>query len=426
MLQFACLEAQNTFSCSYNGTTEVINAYGFENDDLQEDAYNVNSLINRILQAYNIPSKIQVVPSAQVNNAVATAKDGKPYILYSKYFVENIKNKSNGEWKLIGIFAHEVGHHILFHTLGNSSSRRDLELEADKWAGAALYKLGATLEQATACIEETNVNGSSTHPPRADRKQAVQNGWYEAQKQGRKIEPTPPKPAPKKNVDIPIPEMVYVEGGSFTWGRNLPIALESYYIGKYEVTMGQFAMFVAEENYQTQDDKDGNGYVFKNYDKPGVTWRQNAAGTALQPNDHPVMRISFEDAKAYCAWLSRKTGQNYDLPTEMQWAFAAMGGNSSKGYKYSGSDDIGSVAQYESNNNRSTSKVGSKNANELGIYDMSGNVAEWSLDYDDESSGICRGGSWYFPAEQCEIKHRRGGMPTTTDFDLGFRLCRKN
>jgi hypothetical protein len=101
---------------------------------------------------------------------------------------------------LIGIFAHEVGHHILFHTLGNNSSRRDLELEADKWAGAALYKLGATLVQATSCIDETNANGSTTHPPRADRKQAVENGWYEAQKQGGKIEPIVPKPnKPKSN-----------------------------------------------------------------------------------------------------------------------------------------------------------------------------------------------------------------------------------
>jgi WG containing repeat len=182
-----------TFSCSYTGTTEVITAPAFENDDL-EDTYDVKGIVDRILGKYNIPSgNIIVQSSSQVNNANAAIKDGKPYILFSKYFVGTVQTKSESTWRLAGIFAHEIAHHVLFHTMGNNVSRRDLELQADKWAGAALYRLGASLEQALVCVNETSLNGSATHPPRSQRETAVKTGWQEANGQGNNEDKLNPK-----------------------------------------------------------------------------------------------------------------------------------------------------------------------------------------------------------------------------------------
>lgn len=239
------------------------------------------------------------------------------------------------------------------------------------------------------------------------------------------------------------PEMVYVQGGTVKMSDNYSVNLSNYYIGKYEVTRGQFAMFVADVNYQTQDDKDGKGWVYDGRgnwtEKVGITWRHNVAGTGSQPEDHPVMRVSWEDAEAYCAWLSRKTGQNYHLPSEAQWQFAAMGGNSSRGYTYSGSNDVDSVAQYEDNNNKSTTSVGTKKANELGIYDMSGNVWEWCRDvYDSYPSGtytdriyegsssdrVVRGSSWYDGYYGCSPARRTDSTPERVNGHTGFRLSR--
>jgi formylglycine-generating enzyme required for sulfatase activity len=220
-------------------------------------------------------------------------------------------------------------------------------------------------------------------------------------------------------------EMVYVEGGTFNMGaqridpnqpnydseaedRESPVhsvSLSSYCIGKYEVTQKQWQDIMGANPSDCKGD------------------------------DLPVETVSWEDVQEFIGKLNQKTGKKYRLPTEAEWEYAARGGAQSKGYKYSGSNMIDNVARYSSN--YGTHAVGTKSANELGIYDMSGNVWEWCSDWEDDycrisqtnptgaSSGsgcVYRGGSWIHDAAYCRVSHRNGGMPSCRFNDLGFRL----
>ena len=132
------------------------------------------------------------------------------------------------------------------------------------------------------------------------------------------------------------------------------------------------------------------------------------------------------------------TGQTFRLPTEAEWEYAARGGNLSKGYTYSGSDTIDDVAWYLNNSDWETHEVSTKVPNELGIYDMSGNVLEWCQDWrGDYSSGsqtnptgpasgpahMYRGGSWYDGATSCRVANRTVSSTTGTGNSFGFRLA---
>ena len=253
-------------------------------------------------------------------------------------------------------------------------------------------------------------------------------------------------------------EMVAIKGGTFTMGGTSEqgseaesdekpthnVTLSDYYIGKFEVTVGLFRTFINETNYRTDADKEGWSYVWtgSSWDKKnGVNWRCDANGNVRNSSEdnHPVIHVSWNDAKAFCEWLAGKTGQTFRLPTEAEWEYAARGGNKSKGYKYSGSNNIIDVAWYTSTTNDSGTKpVGTKAPNELGIYDMSGNVYEWCQDWygnyssssqtnpTGPSSGsrrVSRGGSWYNSAKSCRVSNRYGYTPGSGDNYLGFRLA---
>ena len=171
----------------------------------------------------------------------------------------------------------------------------------------------------------------------------------------------------------------------------------------------------------------------------------------------PVENISWYDAVDFCNKLSQKEGLTpaytingtdvtcnwkaigYRLPTEAEWEFAAKGGNKSKGFVYAGSDNIDEVAWYESNSGNKTHAVGTKKANELGIYDMAGNVWEWCWDWKAPYSSsakpnpsgpdsgfyrILRGGSCCFNAERCRSASRGINYPNHSDHNGGFRVVR--
>lgn len=152
----------------------------------------------------------------------------------------------------------------------------------------------------------------------------------------------------------------------------------------------------------------------------------------------PVEQVSWNDCQEFITKLTAKTGRTFRLPTEAEWEFAARGGKKSKGYKYSGSDDLDDVAWYGYNSNNKTHPVKIKQANELGIYDMSGNVWEWCSDwYDSYSSGtvtnptgstsgsyrVRRGGSWGINDTDCSSTYRSGNLPSYRFEYLGFRLA---
>jgi len=196
----------------------------------------------------------------------------------------------------------------------------------------------------------------------------------------------------KKNGAIWNPdgiEMVYVEGtGS---GKNA----KGFYIGKFEVTQAQW-----------QEVMGSNPSFFK--------------GSNL-----PVEKVSWDDVQEFINKLNARTGKNYRLPTEAEWEFAAKGGNLTKGYEYSGSNNIDDVAWYKENSGEKTNPVGTKKPNELGIYDMSGNVLEWCQDWYDSSyqERVLRGGSWCFRAAGVRVLSRIYGTPGNRRDDYGFRLA---
>ena len=171
-------------------------------------------------------------------------------------------------------------------------------------------------------------------------------------------------------------EMVHVEGGSFDMGEEVNfsvplhrVTLSSYHIGKYPVTQKLWEMVMGD-----------NPSTFKG------------------PN-RPVESVSWDDCQRFISKLNRLTRKKFKLPTEAQWEFAARGGNNSAGYGYSGSNDFYSVAWFEENSGYETHDVGELLPNELGIYDMSGNVFEWCSDeFDRCSAGAypVRGGSFMF------------------------------
>jgi formylglycine-generating enzyme required for sulfatase activity len=215
-------------------------------------------------------------------------------------------------------------------------------------------------------------------------------------------------------------DMIFVEGGTFFMGSDKggriespvhPVTLDGFYIGQYEVT-------------QTQ-------------------WQDVMGYNPSQFNDCfncPVENVSWDNVQEFLAKLNKKTGKNYRLPTEAEWEFAAIGGSAGKGYEYSGSNDPDEVAWYVSTSNDKTHPVGQKKTNELGIYDMSGNVWEWCNDYFEKdyysvshsknpkgpsktSNRVLRGGSR--DCAQFQIRTRNRGR--TFSFDkgsyYGFRIC---
>jgi hypothetical protein len=262
---------------------------------------------------------------------------------------------------------------------------------------------------------------------------------------------TPPPPDPR--------DMVLVKGGTFTMGCTYEqagdcgndespahkVTLSDYYIGKNEVTVAEFKEFMDNSDYLTDAEKEGNSYVYSgsSWDKKnGVSWRCDTYGKVRSTADynHPVIHVSWNDAVAYCRWLSGKTGKSYRLPTEAEWEYAARGGKLTKNTKYAGSDNIDEVAWYTSNtNNTGTRAVRQKKPNELGIYDMSGNVWEWCADWyadkystgaqinptgpDSGSCRVLRGGGWYYDAGHCRVSYRDTGPPELRGSYGGFRLC---
>jgi formylglycine-generating enzyme required for sulfatase activity len=131
----------------------------------------------------------------------------------------------------------------------------------------------------------------------------------------------------------------------------------------------------------------------------------------------PVSNVTIADAVAFCEWLGKETGTTVRLPEPIEWEFAESGGMKNKGFIYSGSNTMEEVGWYSENSGGAPHPVGLKKANELGIFDMSGNVWEWC-----GTAGAIRGGSWRSSLISCRVSLRDGYSPVTSDSDYGFRI----
>lgn len=184
------------------------------------------------------------------------------------------------------------------------------------------------------------------------------------------------------------------------------VTVRSFSIGQYEVTQADWREVMVE---------DPPKLYFKGCD------------------DCPVESVSWNDIQHFLNKLNAKyPGKNYRLPSEEEWEYAARGGNKSKGYLYSGSNDLKKVGWYDGNAGSKTHQVGDLTANELGIYDMSGNVHEWCQDRYGPYPGcsgstgtnrVNRGGCWCFKTRLCLTASRGLDAPDNLGFYLGFRLA---
>ena len=236
-------------------------------------------------------------------------------------------------------------------------------------------------------------------------------------------------------------EMVFVDSGTFLMGcsgerkdcynNEMPahkVTLSNfYYIGKYEVTQKLWHAVM------------------------GITIQQqhklvSAISVFGEGGDLPMYYINYNDCIEFCAKLNKlfsnqlPKGYKFRIPTEAQWEYAARGGKKGNGYKYSGSDSINEVAWYSDNSGNKTHEVGTKTANELGIYDMSGNIGEWCLDGFNDYLNIpatatnpkypstdlvyvFRGGSFSHDKASSRVYYRRSAGGNTRYGNIGLRLC---
>ena len=263
---------------------------------------------------------------------------------------------------------------------------------------------------------------------------------------------------------------VLIHGSEFTMGSpeteverstdetQHQVKVSDFYMGKYEVTVGEFKRFIAESGYKTDAEKAGDSYVWngsKAVLTKGVNWRYGVSGRVRPKSEenHPVVHVSWNDAVEYCRWLSEKTGKWYRLPTEAEWEYACRAGSRTPFNK--GGNITTSQANYDGNypynNNRrgqyraKTVAVDTFTPNAWGLYNMHGNVWEWCDDvygdkYYDEckskglvenpdgpppeagSGRVLRGGSWGGNAGGCRSACRACDSPDNRSSTVGFRL----
>ncbi len=268
-------------------------------------------------------------------------------------------------------------------------------------------------------------------------------------------------------------KFVYVAPGSFQMGSNNGDSDEKpvhkvtisrgYWIGKYEVTIGEFLEYLKAANRPS-----GFRYKFwaksrkwyktgRYYNKDSPIKEEEDGKYALNDDllsgsrhgkslKQPMCNVDWNGARLFCEWLTKRervagrlpSGYEYRLPTEAEWEFAARGGGKSRGYEYSGSNNVDSIAWYDSNSNDRTHEVGTKSGNELGIHDMSGNVKEWCYDWygtypggsttdpTGASSGsyrVLRGGSWSYTSRGCRSANRLTRWSGGAFNSVGFRVA---
>ena len=240
----------------------------------------------------------------------------------------------------------------------------------------------------------------------------------------------------------------YTTGSSVVSGSNvisIPVK-NGITIDMVKVEAGTFMMGATSEMQDPFDDEKPvhqvtltNDYYMGKYEVTQALWQavMGSNPSKFKGDDFPVEQVSWNDCQEFISKLNYLTGKKFRLPTEAEWEYAARGGKKSRGYQYSGSSNISDVAWYTDNNGSNTRPVGTKQSNELGLYDMTGNVWEWCQDWYGSyvnssqtnptgavsgSYHVRRGGSWNYVARNCRLSQRHNGIPDFRIYYLGLRL----
>ena len=227
-------------------------------------------------------------------------------------------------------------------------------------------------------------------------------------------------------LQLPHLDLVFIQGGTFQmgdehgdlWSACRPVhevTVKDFYLARYPVTQALWRAVMGD-------------------DPPKLAFKGSG--------NRPVERVSWDDTQLFIQKLNERTGESYRLPTEAEWEYAARGGIYSNRYKYAGSNKLKEVGWYDENSHDETKPVGLKFPNELGLYDMSGNVYEWCADvwhenYEDAPSDgsawmeggeqnrrVVRGGSWLYGTDFCRVAFRGRFVTVSRDYLIGFRLAR--
>ncbi|MEI7695832.1 MAG: SUMF1/EgtB/PvdO family nonheme iron enzyme [Chlorobium sp.] len=272
----------------------------------------------------------------------------------------------------------------------------------------------------------------------------------------------------KNSYIIPLRNFILIRGATFTMGSPKNevgrssdetqhwVKVSEFYLSKYAVTLAEFKKFIDESGYQTDAEKENSSFIWDEKewkDKEGINWRHGVSGNERAPEEdnHPVLHVSWNDAVAYCKWMSDKTGKSLRLPTEAEWEYACRAGTTTPfntGENLT-TDQANYDGNYPYNNNKpgkylkNTVAVDGYAPNAWGLYNMHGNVSEWCSDwyggkYYDEckakdivenpagsetgSNRVLRGGYWCSYARNCRSAYRDYDTPDHRSNFVGFRL----
>ena len=404
------------------------------------------------------------VSSSSSNQSQWTAKEINVAVYEKKkiipVLIDDSKYNSSVKLDLVGLdFINlkvnlELGLKELVKSIKNSLGTSDIdikkvkdEIKALEKEGAKLYTqekrlfdeiaakkrlIGEDVKICPVCEEETEINSLScprcgwAYVPFTSKKldekrlDTCRRVWNRGITSQQETVKEASKTLPQPILEL-IDNMVEVLGGSFIMGGTPEqgeeafsdekpphkVTVTTFYIGRYPITQEQWkAVMGSNPSY-------------------------------FQGERHPVEQVNWTDCQVFVKKLSEMTGMHFRLPTEAEWEFAARGGNRSKGYKYSGGDLLPQLAWYNENSGSTSHEVGLKSPNELGLYDMSGNIWEWVQDWKgdfseedqtnptgpaDGDERVCRGGGWNREHDRCRVSYRGDDEPDLRYRSLGLRV----
>jgi len=275
----------------------------------------------------------------------------------------------------------------------------------------------------------------------------------------RKLASLGPAAGPKSQVTLDLGggirmELVYIKPGVFTMGgtdepregwqaderpEHKVTITRGFYLGKFHVTRGQFAAFIRATNFKTEAEREGKAMGRQTTgaweEISGLSWQNSVIFS--QTDEHPVICVTWNDAKAFCDWAAKKTGRGVRLATEAEWEYACRAGTKTRWPFGENDSAMGEYAWYNANSGLETHPVGQRKPNAWGLYDMQGNVWEWCQDWvgpyvgdavdpTGPASGerrCLRGGGWFDDSPHCRAAIRGGMSPSDRITFLGFRVA---